>query len=184
MAPPSVSPLPSSRSSGLSEHFSASERQVAWPLRVCTASEWQVAWPKTLNPPNVHRVQGGKLHLNSTHLVRAGGTTLLKKRGIWEAELREPAIQAAAPLCSQLQTDPTLRIMLGMHLPALRLQSQAVKLQYNAGMPRREPASTAFLASPFGFPFVGHGMTHLRFSYSHGCIALYCIQALGPVPSS
>ena len=79
-------------------------------------------------------MQGGRLHLNSTHLVRAGGTQLLAKRGIWEAELREPAVQAAAPLCSQLQTDATLRTMLGMHLPALRLHSQAVKLQYNAGV--------------------------------------------------
>lgn len=79
-------------------------------------------------------LQDGKLHLNSTHLVRSGITTLLEKRGIWETELMEPAIQAAAPLCTQLQMDGTLRTMLGMHLPSLRLKSQIVKLQYNGGM--------------------------------------------------
>ena len=39
--------------------------------------------------------QAGGLHLNSTHLVRDGRTQLLPKRGIWEAEMAEPATQAA-----------------------------------------------------------------------------------------
>ena len=71
--------------------------------------------------------------MNSTHLVRSGITKLLEKQGIWEAELADSAIQAAAPLCSQLHRDNTLRTMLGMHLPSLHLQTQAVKLQYNEG---------------------------------------------------
>lgn len=41
------------------------------------------------------RAQVGGLHLNSTHLVRGNRTELLPKRGIWEAEMAEPATQAA-----------------------------------------------------------------------------------------
>lgn len=38
------------------------------------------------------------MHLNSTHLVRGGARQLLQKRGFFEAELLDPAVQAAAPL--------------------------------------------------------------------------------------
>ena len=43
----------------------------------------------------MNATQAGGLHLNSTHLVRDGRTQLLPKRGIWEAEMAEPATQAA-----------------------------------------------------------------------------------------
>lgn len=38
------------------------------------------------------------MHINSTHLVRGGAKALLRKRGIHEAELLSPAVQAVAPL--------------------------------------------------------------------------------------
>ena len=38
------------------------------------------------------------MHLNSTHLVRDGAKALLRKRGVFEAELLDPDTQAAAPL--------------------------------------------------------------------------------------
>jgi hypothetical protein len=38
------------------------------------------------------------MHLNSTHLVRSGERQLLQKRGIFEAEVMDADIQAAAPL--------------------------------------------------------------------------------------
>lgn len=38
------------------------------------------------------------MHLNSTHLVRGGAKALLRKRGIHEAELLSPDVQAAVPL--------------------------------------------------------------------------------------
>lgn len=42
-------------------------------------------------------------------------------------------MQALAPRCAQLQNDPTLRVMLSLFMPELSLQSQAIKLQWNAG---------------------------------------------------
>ncbi|RMZ56223.1 hypothetical protein APUTEX25_002413, partial [Auxenochlorella protothecoides] len=71
---------------------------------------------------------------NSTVLVHpASGTSLLPKLAINEAELRDPATCAAAPLCSALQEDATLRVMLSLFLPGLRLESQAIKAQHNTG---------------------------------------------------
>ncbi|KAI3428529.1 hypothetical protein D9Q98_007352 [Chlorella vulgaris] len=73
------------------------------------------------------------MHKNHTHLVRGGTTGLLEKASIWEAELMQQATQDLAPLCAQLQNDATLRVMLNLLMPELSLQSQAIKLQYNAG---------------------------------------------------
>ena len=44
-----------------------------------------------------------------------------------------PPLQALAPRCAQLQNDPTLSVMLSLFMPELSLQSQAIKLQWNAG---------------------------------------------------
>ncbi len=46
------------------------------------------------------------MHLNSTHLVRGAAKALLRKRGIHEAELLSPAVQAVAPLL--VRTAPLL----------------------------------------------------------------------------
>lgn len=73
------------------------------------------------------------MHRNSTHLVRGETRTLLEKRGIWEAELREPATQIAAPLLGALQGSSTLRTLLSVHMPQLTLTSQAIKAQFNEG---------------------------------------------------
>eukprot|EP00887_Chlorella_sp_A99_P005028 scaffold4.g5028.t1 len=74
------------------------------------------------------------MHANCTHLVAADGTTgLLEKQAIHEAELLQQATQDKAPLCAQLQRDATLRIMLSLFLPHLRLEGQAIKLQCNEG---------------------------------------------------
>lgn len=75
----------------------------------------------------------GSMHANHTHLVRGGATGLLAKAHIHEAELMLPETQAAAPLCARLQTDTTLRVMLSLFLPRLRLERQAIKLQWNEG---------------------------------------------------
>jgi len=42
-------------------------------------------------------------------------------------------LQALAPLAAQLQNDGTMRVMLSVLMPELSLQSQAIKLQWNAG---------------------------------------------------
>lgn len=59
---------------------------------------------------------------------------------VWESVSEAPparlgpcARQALAPLAAQLQNDSTLRVMLSVLMPELRLGSQAIKLQYNAG---------------------------------------------------
>lgn len=77
---------------------------------------------------------GGLMHLNHTHLVNKGATKLLPKSQIQEAELTlEPSIQQAAPLIAQLNADRTLATMLSLHIPQLRLESQAIKMQHNEG---------------------------------------------------
>ncbi|KAK9805616.1 hypothetical protein WJX72_007982 [[Myrmecia] bisecta] len=73
------------------------------------------------------------MHPNSTHLVREGSTQLLEKAGIYEAEMMQQDMQQAAPLCAALQHDTTLRTMLSLFMPQLRLDSQAIKLQVNQG---------------------------------------------------
>ena len=42
-------------------------------------------------------------------------------------------IQKLAPLCQALNQDTTMRTMLSLYVPQLRLDSQAIKLQCNAG---------------------------------------------------
>lgn len=77
---------------------------------------------------------GGMMHLNHTHLVNKGATKLLPKSQIQEAELTlDPSIQQAAPLIAQLNADRTLATMLSLHIPQLRLESQAIKMQHNEG---------------------------------------------------
>lgn len=75
------------------------------------------------------------MHPNCTHLVEpTGGRNLVAKWHINEADLKAPGPHLEiAPLASLLQADSTLRVMLGMHLPHLRLASQAIKLQWNQG---------------------------------------------------
>ena len=46
------------------------------------------------------------------------------------------AVQKLAPLCQLLNQDATMRTMLSLFIPQLRLDSQAIKLQCNAGMTR------------------------------------------------
>lgn len=73
------------------------------------------------------------MHKNCTHLVHGGATGLLEKEHVFEAELMLPQTQALAPLAAQLQHDSTLRVMLSVLMPEMRLDSQAIKVQYNAG---------------------------------------------------
>ncbi|KAL3160469.1 hypothetical protein ABBQ32_010786 [Trebouxia sp. C0010 RCD-2024] len=75
----------------------------------------------------------GKMRLNSTHLVKQGGTELLEKQHVYEAELQDAEVQQVAPLCQRLNEDSTMRTMLSLFMPHLRLDSQAIKLQCNAG---------------------------------------------------
>jgi Rps23 Pro-64 3,4-dihydroxylase Tpa1-like proline 4-hydroxylase len=72
-------------------------------------------------------------HPNSTHFVKGSHHSLLAKHSIIEAELLEPQTQQLAPLAASLQHDPTLRIMLSLFLPSLKLDSQAIKFQINSG---------------------------------------------------
>lgn len=73
------------------------------------------------------------MHLNSTHLVRGGQRALLQKVGIWEAEVREPQVQAMAPLLGSLQGSSELRTLLSVYLPHLALTNQSIKAQLNEG---------------------------------------------------
>ncbi|KAG2451493.1 hypothetical protein HYH02_004091 [Chlamydomonas schloesseri] len=82
----------------------------------------------------VRLYEGGHMHKNCTHLVKDNATSLVEKSHIHEAELTlDSGVQAAAPLCSALNSDRTLATMLSLFLPQLTLDSQAIKLQYNAG---------------------------------------------------
>lgn len=73
------------------------------------------------------------MHLNCTHLVQGSRTSYLEKRSVHEADLLEPETVAATPVFAELQSDTGLRTMLSILMPHLRLSSQAIKLQYNAG---------------------------------------------------
>ena len=42
-------------------------------------------------------------------------------------------VRQACPLMAQVDADTTLQTMLSLFHPSLRLTSQAIKLQYNAG---------------------------------------------------
>eukprot|EP00873_Tetraselmis_striata_P002863 jgi/Tetstr1/423127/TSEL_013896.t1 len=64
-------------------------------------------------------------HSNSTHLVTDGGTHLLRKSNIWEAEAMAKDVQEASPLFRALQEDATLMTMLNVVLPSVTLTSQA-----------------------------------------------------------
>lgn len=77
--------------------------------------------------------EAGKMHLNSTHLVRSGQRGLLRKVGIWEAEVGEPQVQDMAPLLGSLQGSTELRTLLSVYLPHLALTNQAIKAQLNEG---------------------------------------------------
>ena len=92
--------------------------------------------------PVVFNPQAGNLHLNSTHLVRGGRTELLPKRGIWEAEMAEPATQAAVcgtgqTLCCRALTRQTFSTITAdpMASPVPQLRSQCL-------LPRRSPTTT------------------------------------------
>ncbi|KAL0029367.1 hypothetical protein WJX77_002479 [Trebouxia sp. C0004] len=90
-------------------------------------------WSQKLKEELVWLRQQGKMHLNSTHLIKHEGTELLEKQHVYEAELRDMAVQELAPLCQLLNQDATMRTMLSLFIPQLRLDSQAIKLQCNAG---------------------------------------------------
>ncbi|GIL47055.1 hypothetical protein Vafri_3886, partial [Volvox africanus] len=82
----------------------------------------------------LHLYEQGLMHKNCTHLVKDNATSLVEKSHIHEAELTlDSGIQAAAPLCAALNSDRTLATLLSLFLPQLTLDSQAIKLQYNAG---------------------------------------------------
>lgn len=77
----------------------------------------------------------GHMHLNSTHMVlpEHGKKQLIQKKGIFEAELFEERIQELCPLNSSLLSDRTLRTMISLYVPSIRLDSQAIKLQHSTG---------------------------------------------------
>ena len=77
-----------------------------------------------------------------------------------EHRLSQPClqdIQKAAPLCQTLNDDSTMRTMLSLFMPHLRLDSQAIKLQCNAGAaliccPHLLPPSSAPTCCPYLLP--------------------------------
>ncbi|KAK9789406.1 hypothetical protein WJX73_007149 [Symbiochloris irregularis] len=75
----------------------------------------------------------GSMHLNSTHLVKAQETIRLEKAAIWEADMLDPGVRQRAPLFNELLQDATLRTLLSILMPQLRLDGQVMKLQTNAG---------------------------------------------------
>ena len=58
-------------------------------------------------------------------------------------------IQQSAPLCQVLNEDSTMRTMLSLFMPHLRLDSQAIKLQCNAGIAFAVSFSIAEYHNPF-----------------------------------
>lgn len=82
-----------------------------------------------------HKDSFSLMNPNHTHVLSPDGAErlLIRKKGILEAELSEGNVQKAAPLSTALLQDTTLRTMLSIHMPHVRLSSQAIKLQYNPG---------------------------------------------------
>ncbi|GAX82564.1 hypothetical protein CEUSTIGMA_g9990.t1 [Chlamydomonas eustigma] len=77
---------------------------------------------------------GSHMHKNCTHLVNNATKRLVEKHHIHEAELTlDHNIQSMAPVCSQLNNDRSLPVMLNLFMPKLTLESQAIKLQVNSG---------------------------------------------------
>ncbi len=56
-------------------------------------------WSQKLKGELIWLKQQGKMHLNSTHLVKQGGTELLEKQNVYEAELHDP-VRQSSPLKS------------------------------------------------------------------------------------
>ncbi|GFR46885.1 hypothetical protein Agub_g8526 [Astrephomene gubernaculifera] len=82
----------------------------------------------------VELYERGLMRKNCTHLVKDNATSLVEKSHVHEAELTLDAnIQSAAPLCSSLNSDRTMATLLSLFMPQVTLDSQAIKLQYNAG---------------------------------------------------
>lgn len=84
------------------------------------------------------------LHKNNTHLVNGSATTLLEKASIYEAELTlDPQVAEHCPSLAALAADSSFSTLLSLFLEltasnpgrhaSCRLDSQAVKIQYNAG---------------------------------------------------
>ena len=46
-------------------------------------------WNAKLKQELIYLKEQGKMHLNSTHLVKQGGTEFLEKQHVYEAELRD-----------------------------------------------------------------------------------------------
>mmetsp|Transcript_22695 Transcript_22695/g.43377 ORF Transcript_22695/g.43377 Transcript_22695/m.43377 type:complete len:351 (-) Transcript_22695:378-1430(-) len=83
--------------------------------------------------------RGSLMHKNSTHLVdKSGATQLLEKEHIWELDPRAPEIWEAAtasraPLLRTVEKDSSLAKLLNKYTSELRLDAQALKVQYNEG---------------------------------------------------
>ncbi|KAF5842296.1 2OG-Fe(II) oxygenase superfamily-domain-containing protein [Dunaliella salina] len=77
------------------------------------------------------------MHKNSTHLVKGDQSHKLEKSHVHEAELSigvgATETQMKAPLCANLGQDTSLATMLSLFMPDVKLDSQAIKLQYNEG---------------------------------------------------
>lgn len=76
---------------------------------------------------------------------RHAGAACCAPQRLRTPRLASPALQALAPRCAQLQNDSTLRVMLSLFMPELSLQSQAIKLQWNAGTWDRGVATAVHL---------------------------------------
>ena len=79
----------------------------------------------------------GAAELNRTVVVTEGASgqsrDLLPKRGVWESDMLHPPHLQAARLLAEVQGDATLRALLSVLLPPLRLDWQGVKAQRSNG---------------------------------------------------
>eukprot|EP00899_Mesostigma_viride_P010657 jgi/Mesvir1/19593/Mv26413-RA.1 len=77
------------------------------------------------------------LHKNQTHFVALGVTERVDKERIWEAELTfDETVQERCPVFASLARDFSLATLINVFLPGFqqrKLDSQALKLQYNEG---------------------------------------------------
>lgn len=99
-----------------------------WQRRRCSSAAW--AADACLCAPSLHapKLRQCWQLLGSVQACSPGACAA------WPTVRRPvPSPQALAPNCAQLQNDSTLRVMLSLLMPELSLQSQAIKLQWNAG---------------------------------------------------
>ena len=100
---------------------------------------------------------GGKFHPITGCMTSCNLADLLKPGRMQE-------VQQSAPLCQALNEDSTMRTMLSLFMPHVRLDSQAIKLQCNAGI----AFAVSLPVAEYHHPFSPVAIQSLRAKHQNG----------------